>query len=122
MTIDKKPFYGTASRSWGIRAHKIYALLIKNQQDHDFLARKGGRWDNWMPRDDIQWAYELTIECDPTFDAPGLPRHLEIFLTLLTHYPDMRFVIGHCIKLQIPDPHAHRRQVCPLDYRYDPSG
>jgi L-fuconolactonase len=55
----------------------------------------------WMLRKDIQWAYELIVECDLTFDALGFPRHLENFLTLLLRYPDMRVVIDHCMKPQI---------------------
>ncbi len=55
----------------------------------------------WMLRKDIQWAYELIVECDVTFDALGFPRHLENFLTLLLRYPDMRVVIDHCMKPQI---------------------
>lgn len=57
--------------------------------------------DHWMLRDNVQWAYELIIECDLTFDALGFPRHLESFLTLLTRYADMRVVIDHCMKPQI---------------------
>ena len=59
--------------------------------------------EDWMLRDDIQWAYELIIECDLTFDALGFPLHLKNFLTLLTRYPDMRVVIDHCMKPQIRD-------------------
>lgn len=56
---------------------------------------------DWMLRKDIQWAYEVIIECDLTFDALGFPRHLENFMTLLSRYPDMRVVIDHCMKPQI---------------------
>jgi len=56
---------------------------------------------DWMLRKDIQWAYEVIVECDLTFDALGFPRHLENFLTLLLRYPDMRVVIDHCMKPQI---------------------
>jgi len=56
---------------------------------------------DWMLREDIQWAYELIIECDLTFDALGFPQHLANFLTLFTRYSDMRFVIDHCMKPQI---------------------
>ena len=59
--------------------------------------------EDWMLRDDIQWAYELIIECDLTFDALGFPLHLKNFLTLLTRYPEMRVVIDHCMKPQIRD-------------------
>ena len=57
--------------------------------------------DHWMLRDEVQWAYQMVIDCDLTFDALGFPRHLENFLTLLTRYPDMRVVIDHCMKPQI---------------------
>ena len=57
--------------------------------------------DRWMLRDDVQWAYEMIIDCDLTFDALGFPRHLAHFHTLLTRYPDMRVVIDHCMKPQI---------------------
>ncbi len=57
--------------------------------------------DHWMLRDDVQWAYQMVIDCDLTFDALGFPRHLENFLTLLTRYPEMRVVIDHCMKPQI---------------------
>jgi L-fuconolactonase len=56
---------------------------------------------HWMLRDELQWAYELIVECDLTFDALGFPQHLENFLTLLSRYPDMRVVIDHCMKPQI---------------------
>ncbi len=57
--------------------------------------------DHWMLRDDVQWAYELIVDLDLTFDALGFPRHLETFLALSTRYPDMRLVIDHCMKPQI---------------------
>ncbi len=59
--------------------------------------------DNWMHRDDVQWAYGALIELDLTFDALGFPRHLAPFLTLLKRYPQMRTVIDHCMKPQIRD-------------------
>ena len=57
--------------------------------------------DNWMLRDDVQWAYEALIAHDLAFDALGFPRHMENFLTLLTRHRDMRVVIDHCMKPQI---------------------
>lgn len=57
--------------------------------------------DNWMLRDDVQWAYRALIDLDLSFDALGFPRHLDNFLTLLTRYLDMRVVIDHCMKPQI---------------------
>ncbi|NSX56650.1 amidohydrolase family protein [Parasulfitobacter algicola] len=59
--------------------------------------------DNWMLRDDIQWAFQAIVDLDLTFDALGFPRHLKNFHTLLTRYPDMRVVIDHCMKPQIRD-------------------
>ncbi len=56
--------------------------------------------DDWMLRDDVQWAYEALVELDLTFDCLGFPRHLANFHTLLTRYPDMRAVIDHCMKPQ----------------------
>ena len=56
--------------------------------------------DNWMQRDDVQWAYQALVDLDLTFDCLGFPRHLNNFLTLLTRYPDLRAVIDHCMKPQ----------------------
>ncbi|MFK7889678.1 MAG: amidohydrolase [Granulosicoccus sp.] len=56
--------------------------------------------DNWMLRDDVQWAYQALVELDLTFDCLGFPRHLDNFLTLLKRYPEMRAVIDHCMKPQ----------------------
>jgi len=57
--------------------------------------------DNWMLRDDVQWAYRAIIDLDLTFDCLGFPRHLDNFRTLLTRFPEMRCVIDHCMKPQI---------------------
>ncbi|TCS67662.1 L-fuconolactonase [Primorskyibacter sedentarius] len=57
--------------------------------------------DDWMLRDDIQWAYRAIIELDLSLDCLGFPRHLENFHKVLTRYPDMRAVIDHCMKPQI---------------------
>lgn len=56
---------------------------------------------NWMLRDDIQWAFQAVIDLDLTFDALGLPQHLDNFHTLIKRYPDMRVVYDHCMKPQI---------------------
>lgn len=56
--------------------------------------------DNWMLRDDVQWAYQAIIDLDLTFDCLGFPRHLKNFHTLLGRYPAMRAVIDHCMKPQ----------------------
>lgn len=61
--------------------------------------------DDWMLRDDVQWAYRAIIDLDLTFDCLGFPRHLENFRQLLTRYPDMRSVIDHCMKPQL-DTHS----------------
>ena len=53
---------------------------------------------NWMLREDVQWAYQAIIDLNLAFDALGFPIHLENVLTLLTRYPDMRFVLDHCMK------------------------
>ena len=54
--------------------------------------------DNWMLRDEVQWAYQALIDLNLTFDCLGFPRHLQNFHTLLTRYPTMRAVIDHCMK------------------------
>jgi len=59
--------------------------------------------DNWMLRDDVQWAYQAIIDLDLTFDCLGLPKHLSNFHTLLSRYPAMRVVIDHCMKPQLRD-------------------
>lgn len=57
--------------------------------------------ENWMLRDDVQWAYQALVDLDLTFDALGFPRHLDNFLTLLRRHPEMRVVIDHCMKPEI---------------------
>jgi L-fuconolactonase len=57
--------------------------------------------DDWMLREDIQWAYEALIDLDLTFDALGFPRHLENFYKILTRHREMRVVVDHCMKPQI---------------------
>jgi L-fuconolactonase len=57
--------------------------------------------DDWMLRDDVQWAYKAIIDLDLTFDALGFSRHLTNFLTLLRRYPKMRVVIDHSMKPEI---------------------
>lgn len=60
--------------------------------------------DEWMLRDEVQWAYEALIELDLSFDALGFPRHIPQFLKLLRRYPEMRVVLDHCLKPQLRDP------------------
>lgn len=60
--------------------------------------------DDWMLREDVQWGFRAVMECGLRFEALGLPRHLENFLTILTRYPDMKAVIDHGMKPQIATP------------------
>jgi L-fuconolactonase len=57
--------------------------------------------DEWMLRDDIQWAFSALVDLDLTFDALGFPRHLKNFLTIFERYPNLRAVVDHCMKPQI---------------------
>lgn len=54
--------------------------------------------DDWMLRDDVQWAFRAVVELGLSFDALGFPRHLKNFLTILQRYPELRTVIDHCMK------------------------
>jgi L-fuconolactonase len=56
--------------------------------------------DDWMLRDDVQWAYQAIIDLDLTFDCLGFPQHLANFNVLLNQYPNMKTVIDHCMKPQ----------------------
>ena len=60
--------------------------------------------DDWMLREDVQWGYQAIMDCGLRFEALGLPRHLENFLTILTRYPDMKAVMDHGMKPQIAAP------------------
>lgn len=71
--------------------------------------------DDWMLRDDVQWAYEALIDLDLTFDCLGFPRHLTNFHTLLTRYPEMHAVIDHCMKPQF-------RTLTSMDFDFWASG
>ena len=57
--------------------------------------------DNWMLRDDVQWAFAAIADLNLTFDALGFPRHLKNFLTIFKRYPALRAVVDHCMKPQI---------------------
>ena len=57
--------------------------------------------DDWMLRDDVQWAFRALCDLGLSFDALGFPRHLANFDTILARYPEMRVVIDHCMKPQI---------------------
>lgn len=56
--------------------------------------------DEWMLRENVQWAYEALMDLDLTFDCLGFPKHLGYFHKLLTRYPKMRTVIDHSMKPQ----------------------
>ena len=57
--------------------------------------------DDWMLRDDVQWAYRAIAAHNLAFDALGFPRHLENFLSLLREHEQMRAVVDHCMKPSI---------------------
>ncbi|MEC8122039.1 MAG: amidohydrolase family protein, partial [Pseudomonadota bacterium] len=59
--------------------------------------------DDWMLRDDIQWAFEAISSLGLRFEALGMPRHIDNFLTVFKRYPDMKVVIDHCMKPQIAE-------------------
>lgn len=66
--------------------------------------------DNWMLREDVQWAFRAICDLGLRFDALGFPRHLANFLTILKRYPTMQVVVDHCMKPQIREKSdAHRR-------------
>ena len=54
--------------------------------------------DSWMLRDDIRWAFEAVTALGLRFEALGLPRHIENFITLFSRHPEMKLVIDHCMK------------------------
>lgn len=57
--------------------------------------------DDWMLRDDIQWAFDLITELNLTFDCLGFPRHIDNFRKLLSRHSGMRVVLDHCLKPEI---------------------
>ncbi|MEL0134321.1 MAG: amidohydrolase family protein, partial [Rhodobiaceae bacterium] len=57
--------------------------------------------DSWMLRDDIRWAFEAVTALGLRFEALGLPRHIENFITLFGRHPGMKVVINHCMKPDI---------------------
>jgi L-fuconolactonase len=57
--------------------------------------------DNWMLREDVQWAFAALVDLGLTFDALGFPRHLANFHTIFERYPRLRAVVDHCMKPQI---------------------
>lgn len=64
--------------------------------------------DDWMLREDVQWGFAATIDLGLRFEALGLPRHLDNFLTIFTRYPEMTVVIDHGMKPQIATPTPER--------------
>jgi L-fuconolactonase len=59
--------------------------------------------DDWMLRQDLDWAFRALIDHDIAFDALGFPHHLDRFVTLFERYPDLRVIVDHCMKPQIAD-------------------
>lgn len=64
--------------------------------------------DDWMLRDDVQWGFQAVADLGLRFEALGMPRHIDNFLTIFKRYPDMRVVIDHCMKPQIAE-HSQER-------------
>jgi len=62
--------------------------------------------DDWMLRDDVQWAFSALVDLDLCFDALGFPRHLTNFNTILSRYPGLRTVVDHCMKPNIAQHNA----------------
>lgn len=58
---------------------------------------------DWMLREDIAWAFDALVDLDLTFDALGLPIHIDNFLRLFARYPTLRVVVDHCMKPAIRD-------------------
>ena len=54
--------------------------------------------DDWMLRDDIQWAYQSVVDLGLTFDGLGYPRHIRNFNRLFQKHPELRAVVDHCLK------------------------
>ena len=56
---------------------------------------------DWMLKDSISWGFEAITDFNLTFDALGLPKHLNNFLVLLKRHPDMKTVLDHGMKPEI---------------------
>lgn len=53
---------------------------------------------DWMLQPQLEPAFTAIIDCNLTFDALVLPKHLRNLETLCMRYPTMRVVIDHCAK------------------------
>lgn len=58
---------------------------------------------DWINGAGLQWAFRAMLDHDLTFDALGLPRHLDPFLRLFRRYPALRAVVDHGMKPAIRD-------------------
>ncbi|HSF65409.1 MAG TPA: amidohydrolase family protein [Paracoccaceae bacterium] len=58
---------------------------------------------DWINGPSVQWAFAAIMDHDLTFDALGLPRHLEPFRRLFRRYPGLRAVVDHGMKPAIRD-------------------
>jgi len=56
---------------------------------------------DWMLKDTLKPAFRVMSECNLTFDALVLPKHLTNLLTLLTQFPELTTVIDHAAKPNI---------------------
>jgi L-fuconolactonase len=59
--------------------------------------------DDWMLRQDLDWAFRALIDLGLHFEALGFPRHLDNFHMIFNRYPDLTIVIDHAMKPQIRD-------------------
>lgn len=58
---------------------------------------------DWINGPGVQWAFRAMMDHGLTFDALGLPRHLDPFLRLFRRYPDLRAVVDHGMKPALRD-------------------
>jgi len=54
--------------------------------------------DDWVLRNDLDWAFAALQELGLSFDALGYPRHARRFLRRLERHADLRVVIDHGMK------------------------
>jgi len=57
----------------------------------------------WMHRPDVRWAFDALVDLDLSFDALGLPLHLDHFRVLFDRHPQLRSVVDHAMKPAIRD-------------------